>query len=184
MTSEMKLIGQRLRAQREIMEISVADMAQHLNMTIEEYERYERGEEDFAFSFLYNCAEHLGIDVLDLMTGDTPKLSICCVVRNGEGLSIERQKAYKYQHLAYTFRNKKAEPFMVTVAYNENAPLHLNTHDGQELDYVVEGELMIMLAGNEYVLSVGDSIYYDSGYPHAMKAVGGKDAKFLAVVMK
>ena len=33
-------------------------------------------------------------------------------------------------------------------------------------------------------LSEGDSVYFDSGVPHAEKALDGKKARFLAVVMK
>jgi quercetin dioxygenase-like cupin family protein len=35
-----------------------------------------------------------------------------------------------------------------------------------------------------YELNEGDSVYFDSGVPHAMKASGGRSAKFLAVVIK
>ena len=33
------------------------------------------------------------------------------------------------------------------------------------------------------VLNPGDSIYYDSGTPHGMIAVGGKDCLFYAIVL-
>jgi len=35
-----------------------------------------------------------------------------------------------------------------------------------------------------YELNEGDSEYYDSGIPHAMKAAGAQELKFIAVVMK
>ncbi len=35
-----------------------------------------------------------------------------------------------------------------------------------------------------YVLSAGDSVYFDSGVPHAMRTLNGTPTKFLAVVMK
>ena len=184
MSDQMQLIGERMRAQREIMDLSLENMASQVDMSVEEYQMYEEGKKDFAFSFLYRVAEILGIDILDLLTGDSPKLNICSIVRQGKGLKIERRKAYKYLHLAYTMRHKKAEPFLVTVEYDENAQPPLNKHEGQEFDYIIEGAITIQLAGNEYTLEAGDSIYYDSSYPHAMKAVGGKAAKFLAVVMK
>ena len=34
-----------------------------------------------------------------------------------------------------------------------------------------------------YVLKTGDSAYFDSGVPHAMRALGGVPTKFLAVVI-
>jgi len=184
MEDQFKAMGERLAAQREIMEISKEEMAAEAGISVEEYEKYERGECDFSFGFLYTMARKLGIDVMDIITGEAPKLSMATMVRKNEGTVIERVKAYKYQHLAYSFRNKKAEPFMVTVAYNPGGKLpKLNTHDGQEFDYVLQGKLRINVGGVEYLLSEGDSIYYDSSYPHAMQAIDG-DAVFLAVVIR
>ncbi|MGI6175084.1 MAG: helix-turn-helix domain-containing protein [Christensenellales bacterium] len=184
MTEQLRVIGQRMQAQREALDITQQDMAQRMEMDLKEYQQYENGELDFSFSFLYTAADVLGIDVMDLMSGDSPKLSMCTVIRKGEGVSIERIKAYKYQHLAYTFRDKKGEPFLVTAVYDPEKKLpKLNTHEGQEFDYVLKGKLRVSVGGREYILCEGDSIYYDSSYPHAMQAVD-EDAEFLAVVMK
>jgi quercetin dioxygenase-like cupin family protein len=35
-----------------------------------------------------------------------------------------------------------------------------------------------------YELNEGDSVYFNSDLPHAMKATNGKPCKFLAIVMK
>ena len=183
MTEQLKAIGQRLQAMREAVDLSVEEMAEKTGLPVEDYIKYEDGQMDFSFSFLYRAANILGIDVMDLMSGETPRLNMCTLIRKGEGISIERVKAYKYQHLAYTFRNKIAEPFMVTVAYDPDGKMpHLNSHEGQEFDYMLEGKLEVSIGGRKYVLNEGDSIYYDSSYPHAMRAVDG-DARFLAVVM-
>jgi quercetin dioxygenase-like cupin family protein len=66
---------------------------------------------------------------------------------------------------------------------NESKPLSLSTHPGQEFDYVLEGKLFISVGGREIELEAGDSIYYDSGEPHGMKAIGGKPARYLAIIM-
>jgi quercetin dioxygenase-like cupin family protein len=65
----------------------------------------------------------------------------------------------------------------------ENKPLPLNTHPGQEFDYVLEGRLLVSIGGHEMELGPGDSVYYDSNELHGMKALGGKRARFLAMVM-
>ena len=176
-------IGARLAALREIMEFSPADMAVKMKMPEAEYLRYEKGEVDFSFSFLYNAANLLGVDVLDLMSGESPKLSVCCLVRKGGGYDITRREAYEYKHLAYTFRGKKSEPFLVTVEPKPNETPVLHSHDGQEFDYMIEGSMTFLLGEKKMTLSAGDSVYYDSSVPHAMKA-DEKAARFLAVVMK
>jgi len=178
-------MAQRIRSLREMEDISQEDMAERLEIPLSDYQDYEAGRKDFSFSTMYNIANELGVDVVDIMTGDSPKLSTACMVRRGEGFQIDRRKAYDYRHLAFTFRNKKAEPFMVTVEPQEgDAKPTLHAHEGQEFNYVVEGSLALYIGEVIYYLDAGDSLYFDSGTPHAMRALNGKRAQFLAVVMK
>lgn len=182
MTEQLKEIGQRLRALREIMDISLDEMARQCQMPLEEYQDYESGKRDFSFSFLYNAANILQVDVVDLMSGDSPKLSTCTLVRGGQGYSIERRAAYKYVHLAFTFCKKKAEPFLVTVEPGETMPV-LHSHEGQEFEYLLKGNVRFALGEHEYEMQAGDSVYFDSNLPHAIQAIG-ETAQFIAVVMK
>ncbi len=55
------------------------------------------------------------MDIVELLTGDNAKLKKFSYVKAGEGLKMERRKAYKYQHLAAIFSNRDMEPFLVTV---------------------------------------------------------------------
>ena len=62
-------------------------------------------------------------------------------------------------------------------------PVSYNSHPGQEFDYVLAGTLKIVLNGYEVVLNQGDSLFYDSGVEHGMKAMNGKAAQFLAIIL-
>lgn len=182
-SEELRDIGLRLADMREIRELTPAEMAEKLRVTEEEYLSYERGERDFQISFLCQAADILGIDVHDLMSGESPKLSVCTFVKKGKGYDITRNKAYKYKHLAFPFRNKKAEPFLVTVEPNDRPP-KLNSHSGQEFEYMVSGKMMLYIGDESYLMEEGDSAYFDSENPHALKAVGDEPASFLAIVIK
>jgi len=57
-----------------------------------------------------------------------------------------------------------------------------NTHDGQEVDYILEGVLELTIDGKVLVLRKGDCVYFDATIPHCMHALEGKSAKFLCVV--
>ena len=183
MNDQIKDIGMRLRMLREDMEISAEEMAKKLDVDVATYNAYESGEMDFSFSFIYNAAEILGVDVLDLISGNAPTLSMCCMVKRGKGYSVKREDEYDYKHLAYTFRNKKAEPFLVTIT-PDNKPPVMHGHDGQEFNYVLSGKMMLYIGDISYELSKGDSVYFDSSVPHAEVALGDKEAQFIAVVIK
>ncbi len=182
MTEQLMEIGIRLRALREISDLSIPEMAKAVHISEKEYEKYERGEKDFSFSFLFNAARILNVEVSDLMSGETPRLSTYSLVRAGRGFKVERRKAYSYLALAHTFRNKRAEPFLVTVE-SANMP-DLHSHEGQEFQYLLEGDARIVMGDDTLTLHPGDAIYYDSSTPHALTALNDKPAKFLAVVVK
>jgi len=184
MTDQLQEIGARLGALRDVLDISVEKMAQTMKVSVDEYAAYESGQRDFSFSFLQNAAQIFGVDVVDIISGESPKLTKCALVRKGEGFDIERRKAYDYKHLAFTFSNKKAEPFLVTVEPKEGEKPTLHSHEGQEFDYMLSGTMEFYFDNIVYELNEGDSVYFDSGVPHAMKTIGNQAAQFLAVVIK
>lgn len=186
--SQFADIAQRICTLREIMEIPVAEMARETGLSAQEYLDFEQGKiDDFSFMFLYNCAEVLNVDIVELLTGEPPKLSFYSIVRKGNGLKISRRKGFTYQHLAYRFTDKIAEPFLVTAPFREEEqekPIEVSSHEGQEFDFVISGQLKVKMEDHEEYLAAGDAIYYDSGHEHGMIATGGEDCVILAIVMK
>lgn len=183
MTETLKEVGIRIKAIREISDLSTADFAKSINLDTETYIKYENGEADIPLSVLTAISSAYKVEITALLTGGEPRLQRISVVRKGKGLSIERRKEYKYQDLAFNFIHKKAEVFYVTAEPFKEAATHAYSHPGQEFNYILEGTLKVMFNGKEYILEEGDSVYFDSGYNHTMSAVGDKPAKFIAVVL-
>ena len=184
MKEKMKEIAQRVSELRELSEVGPDEMADHLNVPVETYMNYEEGINDIPASVLYEIAQKLNVDMGLLLTGEETRMHIFTVTRKGKGVRVERRKQYKYENLAEKFIHKKAEPFIVTVKPrdNEGKP-STNSHPGQEFNYIIKGSLKIYIHDNEIVLEKGDSIFFDSSYEHAMEALNGKKAKFLAIIL-
>ena len=187
MESRTDEVVTRIMALREDLGISTEQMAEATGRTVEQYEAQEAGGEDLSFTFLYKVAQRMGVDVIELLTGESPHLSNYSVSRKGEGLSIRRRAGFEYLHQAPFFKNKSCEPFIVTAPYLEDEqdkPIHLSRHRGQELDYIVSGRLRFTYENHTEELGPGDTLLYDSGRGHGMIATGGEPCVFLAVVMK
>jgi len=184
MNEQIKQIAERIREIREISGISAETMADRLGVPHDKYMIYEEGETDIPVGMIFNISELFNVELSVLLGGDNPKLKIYSVVRNNKGLKLERRKQYRYESLAFNFMHKKAEPFMVTIDPTpEGAILEFNSHPGQEFNYVMQGKMLSIIDGHEITLNEGDSIYFDSGYNHAMKALNNEQVKFLAVVL-
>ncbi len=185
--TQLSEVAERIRTMREIMGLSEEEMAQRTGVSVEDYRKYELGESDFSFTFIFKCAERFGIDPTDLIKGVSPTLSTYTVSRRGEGLPITRRHGFKYLNLAPLFKQKTAEPFYVTMPYNEaeqNVAIKLSTHKGQELDIVVKGKMRIQVGSHVEELEAGDTIYYNSATPHGMIALNGEECEFYAIVMR
>lgn len=187
MNEKIYEIAERIRGLREDFGISIAEMAQLVEVSEDEYISYEEGKYDFSFTFLYKVATRLGLDISELITGSSPTLSIYTHVKKGKGLSIDRRKGFKYHNLAYLFKNRNAEPFLVEAPYDETADkgeILQRSHDGQEFDYILSGSLKVKIDDHEFIMEAGDSVYYDATHRHGMVATNGETCMFLAVVIK
>ena len=184
--NQLQEVGYRIREMRNIAGLSVEEMAAKTEVSVTEYERYEAGECDFPFTFIHKCAKAFGIELTDLLEGSSAKLSSYTVTRRGQGQSTAKEDGIEIKNLAPMFKNKKAEPYWVKYEYSaaqQNRPIHLTTHSGQEFDLIMEGKLKVQVGEHTEILSEGDSIFYDSSTPHGMIAVDGQDCNFLAVVL-
>ena len=115
MENELKQMGRRLGELRTIMNVSVAEMARITGLTEAEYIAQEKGETDSSFTFIYRCAERLGVDMRALVTGEGPKLSFYNVTHAAEGgMPIRRRAGFEYLHLAPLLKDRRADPFLVT----------------------------------------------------------------------
>lgn len=112
-------IAERIKGLRELSDYTPEEVAEAVNVPLEKYLEYESGTCDLSFTFLNNVAAKLGVDIVELLTGENPHLSRYCVVRKGKGLNITRRKGFKYEHLGYRFKNKLAECFLVKAPYIE-----------------------------------------------------------------
>lgn len=183
MSDSVKQIAMRILDLREISDYTVEEMAEALEVSADDYRKYESGEVDMPISFLVKIGEVFHVDMTELLTGETPRLNVLSVTRAGKGQEVNRRDQYIYKNLAYNFLHRKIEPLYVVVPPDVNKALEPNSHDGQEFDYVLSGVMRIVIGKNDIVLHPGDSVYYDSRTPHAMQAVGNEDVHFLAMVI-
>ena len=184
MNEQIRLIADRIRGLRDIANLSLETCAQDLGIPVETYRGYESGGSDIPASFLYQIAGKFHVDLTSLLTGEEPRLRVYAVTRAGKGVTVERRRDYGYQSLAYNFIHRRMEPFMITVPTRpESDPVPTNAHPGQEFNHMLEGRVRICIDDHTIELSPGDSIYFDAMHPHGMKALGGKPARLLAVIL-
>jgi len=175
-------IAVRLRVLREDEGYTVQDLATEIQIPMEAIEKYESGKVEIPVGYLHAISTRFGVSLTVLISGDEARLHQFCLVRKGEGLQINRRKDYNYKSLAYLFTNRTMEPFQISVPIKSTKELSFNSHPGQEFIYIVKGKLEITLGKQVLVLTSGDSLYFDSLIPHALRSLGKTPAEFIDVI--
>ncbi|MDR0302407.1 MAG: cupin domain-containing protein [Treponema sp.] len=175
-------VPERIKELREILEISALDMAKDTDIPFETYKKYEDGTLDIPISVLYTIAGRLGTDVTVLLTGEEARMDSAAVCRRGKGVQIERYPGYEFSSLAYNFKHRTMEPLLVSLDSSKPQAAQVS-HTGQEFNFVVEGHVKVTVGKSEYVLSAGDSIYFDARLPHGQCAADGK-AQFITIIQE
>ncbi|MBR5441420.1 MAG: AMP-binding protein, partial [Clostridia bacterium] len=179
-------VAERISELRDIYGLSTGDMAEKTGVSLDEYLAYEEGRDDMPFSFVHKCALAFGVELTDLLEGQSAKLTTYNVTRRGRGQTTANEEGILIQNLAPKFKNKLANPYWVKYEYSpelQTKPIEVTTHSGQEFDLVIKGALKVQIGDHVEVLHEGDSIFYNSSIPHGMIAVDGEDCLFLAMVM-
>ena len=185
-TNKLAEVAERISELRDIYGLSAEEMAHRTEVSLEEYKTFEEGKEDMPFSFIHKCALAFGVEITELLEGQSAKLSAYTVTRRGKGQITANEEGILIQNLAPHFKNKLANPYWVKYEYSselQSKPIELATHSGQEFDLVIKGALKVQVGDHTEILHEGDSIFYKSSTPHGMIAVDGEDCTFLAMVM-
>ena len=186
MENTLKDVAGRIKDLREAKGYTQEELARLTGVSVEDYKILEAGETDFSFTFIYKCAKACNVEVVDILEGTSSTLTSFSITRKGEGLPIKRTQGFEYDNLAPKFKGKLAEPFFVKAPYNpeeQNAPIKLSSHNGQEFDVIVKGSLKVQVGNHTDILNEGDSIFYNSIIPHGMIAVSEEGCEFHAVVL-
>ena len=93
----------------------------------------------------------------------------------------ESRIGYKWESLAYPMVGKQMEPFVVEIEPRDENDLLFNDHKGEEFHFILDGVLEFRTSDRIYELKQGDSIYFDSSIPHALRGIGDR-AKSLIVI--
>jgi transcriptional regulator with XRE-family HTH domain len=180
--------GAALKALRLQKGWSLAEVSRRSGLPISSLSKFENDKMDLTLDKVLRVAVALETEMAHLFTAGGPRFGQPeasgrrSIMRAGEGKIVESANA-RYQYLAYEMINKQAIPIIMEVTARSIEEFgEFNRHPGEELVYVIEGELE--LYSTLYLpvtLKKGDSIYFDSTMGHAYVAVGSEPCRVLTV---
>jgi transcriptional regulator with XRE-family HTH domain len=181
-------VGEKIRQLRESKKISIEELAKKSQISIELVERLESGALIPSLSPLIKIAKVLDVR-LGTFLDDAPQTGPI-VIKSGKSDNVMRfsgesadlnDSKLEFYSLASGKTDRHMEPFLIDVHPPSKEDYKLSSHEGEEFIFVMKGEIIVLYGKETYLVSEGDSIYYDSVVPHELHA-HDCDARILAVV--
>ena len=179
-------IGREVKALRTKLGLTVVDLAAASGLSHGMLSKIENGATSPSLTTLQSLSRALGVPVTALFRRFEPG-GAATFVRAGEGLPIERRgtrNKHQYQLLGHTGdANSRVvvEPYLITLT-SESDVFPLFQHAGLEFLYMLEGEVVYRHGDASYLMTPGDSLFFDADAPHGPKEMRKLPIRFLSVI--
>jgi len=180
--------GAALKALRVERGWSLNEVSKRTGLPLSSLSKIENDNMDLTLDKLLRITVALETDIAALFTPPSPPYSQGevsgrrSITRAGEGKAVETHIG-QYRYLAYELLNKHSIPMIIDVTAKSLEEFgEFNRHPGEEILYVIDGELDLYT--NMYLpvnLKKGDSMYFDSNMGHAYIALGAEPCRILSV---
>ncbi|MGV9612901.1 helix-turn-helix domain-containing protein [Nocardia xishanensis] len=169
-------VGPRLRALRRQRETTLADLSATTGISVSTLSRLESGDRRPTLELLLPLARAHGVTLDELVdappTGD-PRVHLRPVTRQGMTMVPLTRRAGGIQ--AYKIVLHPAGP---------GAEPRLQTHEGYEWLYVLNGRLRAIIGEHDLVLAPGEAAEFDTHIPHWFGAADSEPVEFLSLFGK
>jgi transcriptional regulator with XRE-family HTH domain len=173
-------LGKRVKTLRFAAELTLQRLSERSGVSLSALSKIENNQLSPTYDTLTKLAHGLSIGISKLFSddGETLPRGRRSVTRRGEG-KIYRTPNYDYEMLCTDLADKKIVPIFATIKAHERKDFSsLLTHDGEEVIFVVAGEIELITEFYEpLVLRRGDCVYFDSTMGHACIAHGREPAE-------
>jgi len=180
-------VGEKVKTLREQKGFSLKELADLTGFSTALLSQMENHLVSPSLGTMIKLAKALGVKVGDFL-GETAGEPFA-IVRKDERKTVSRfaskegvKYGYSYESLGFEKKNRRMEPFIVTLEPATVKTSKTSAHDGEEFIFVLEGEMEVILGNHTDVLYPGDSIYYDSNIPHRVQCHQDRVTKILAVL--
>jgi transcriptional regulator with XRE-family HTH domain len=170
-------LGRRIRQYRLEQGLTLAALATRVGVTRSFLSSVERGLVYPSILVLRTIAAALDVPVFLLFTAPE---SNGVVVRERERTVIRPPTSPVAYELLSPDLQRKIE--MIIMRIDPGAVSAVGAHEGEECSHLLQGTVVVELAGVEYEMSAGDTIYFNSGLPHRVRCVGDAEAVMVAAI--
>lgn len=179
-------IGRAVREFRKGRNMTVADLAKATGLSVGMLSKIENGVTSSSLTTLQALSASLSVPITAFFRRFEESRE-AVHVKAGEALEIEREgtrAGHQYNLLGHIGANNSGvvvEPYLISL--NEESDVFPTfQHEGIELLYVLEGEVLYRHGDDTFHLKPGDSLFFDADAPHGPEELIHLPARYLSVI--
>jgi len=172
-------LGGKIRANRLEKNMSIKELAKRTGLTSGFISQVERNQTEPSITSLRKLSQALDVAVFHFFIEDKNNKT---VVRKDQRQKLQFPNSHLVYELLSPDLNRQMEMFYARLesgAATCDEPL---SHNGEEVIYVLKGQMEIQIGDERHDLQAGDSIYYFANIPHRIVNTGDKDLEFVSTI--
>ncbi len=179
-----KKIGERIKRLRLKKSMGLVEMGKHTGLSASFLSQLETGR---VVPTLRNLARIAMVFSKDLSYFFDPEpRTLFRIHRQSERVRLPQSgvsdPTYYFESLGYLVPDRTLDPYLAEfIPLKKNVEVRSHVHPGFEFLYVLSGEMDIRHGSQSYVLTPGDSVYFDASTPHSYRCAGTEVARVIIV---
>ncbi len=180
-------IGIRIRAARREHGLTLMQLGAATGLSAAFLSRIERGEAGASIANLIAVSTTLGLSLRDLFgeggdaAGPTQPYAISRRAERRGNLPVQA-KGYTYHHLSDELAEPRISAFLLEFPVGTQQDVVLQSHDGEEILFLLEGRIEFQIGADRFTLEAGDSVHFQAEQPHMGRNIGRVPARMLMTV--
>ena len=173
------MLGPKIREKRIEKNMSMKELSDMTGLSTGFISHVERDLTEPSITSLRKIAEALEVALFHVFVDEEREDR---VVRKDQRQEVRFPESEIIYELLSPDLNRQMETFMGTLkpgAVTSSEPM---AHAGEEVIYVLEGQMYIRIGNEEYHLEEGDTIYYYGTIPHMIRNSGDSVMRFLSTI--
>lgn len=172
-------IGHKLAQLRKKRSVTLNELSEKTGLAVSHLERIEEGKDFAPVGDLLKISRVLTINPDELLNLQTDK-------KKGEPQKKKkeekREDLYQYALLTHDTKDRHLRAFRVTIPPKTEHPKVKYQHDGEELIYVLKGEVEVWVGQKKHLLRKDEILLFDSGIRHTLKNNSTKETLLMVTV--
>lgn len=173
-------VGSRLKDVREQAGISQRELAKRAGVTNSTISMIEKNGVSPSISSLKKVLSGIPMSLMEFFDSEDSSRVDIPVVYKEEDLLDSSVNEIDWKLVGKSFPNRAMSFIVEFLPPGSDTGEEMYKHEGEEVGYVVEGQLELTVEGETYVLEEGQGYYFDSRRPHRFRNTSDKNCRLVS----